>query len=114
MNAQRADASAGPAEATSSRPLCTRSAERTSQSASTTTPTTTPARESVSMSASVATYTSRAPRHANSPSMLALRAEPETEHDRDVGEERERVPVIDRLVEPRDALVLRRVRARPS
>ena len=39
--------------------------------------------------------------------MLALRAEPEAEHDRDVGEERERVPVIDRLVEARDALVLR-------
>ena len=45
--------------------------------------------------------------HTNSPSMLALRAEPEAEHDRDVGEERERIPVIDRLVEARDALVFR-------
>ena len=59
------------------------------------------------MSASVATYTSRRRRHANSASMRALRAEPEAEHDRDVREERERVPVIDRLVEARDALVLR-------
>ena len=39
--------------------------------------------------------------------MRALRAEPEAEHDRDVGEERERIPVIDRLVEARDALVFR-------
>ena len=45
--------------------------------------------------------------NANSPSMRALRAEPEAEHDRDVGEQRERIPVIDRLVEARDALVLR-------
>ena len=39
--------------------------------------------------------------------MLAFRTEPEAEHDRDVGEERERIPVIDRLVEARDALVFR-------
>ena len=38
--------------------------------------------------------------------MAALAPEPETEHDRDVGEERERVPVADRLAQPRDAVAL--------
>ena len=38
--------------------------------------------------------------------MTALAREPEAEHDRDVREQRERVPVADRLTEPRDAIAL--------
>ena len=38
--------------------------------------------------------------------MLASRPEPEPEHDGDVGEQRQRVPVPDRLAEPRDAISL--------
>ena len=38
--------------------------------------------------------------------MPALGAEPEAEHDRDVGEDRERVPVAHRLAQPRDAISL--------
>ena len=38
--------------------------------------------------------------------MPSLGAEPEAEHDRDVGEDRERVPVADRLAQPRDAISL--------
>ena len=44
------------------------------------------------------------PEHANGSAMRTLRAEPEAEHDRDVGEQRERVPVLDRLAKPRDAV----------
>ena len=38
--------------------------------------------------------------------MRGLRAEPEPEHDRDVGEQREGVPVSDRLAQPSDAIAL--------
>ena len=42
--------------------------------------------------------------HANGSTMRTLGAEPEPEHDRDVRQQRERVPVPDRLAKPRDAV----------
>ena len=58
------------------------------------------------MSASTATYTSSAPAMRPTRRGASRSAEPEPEHDADVREERKRVPVIDRLVEAPDPLVI--------
>ena len=46
------------------------------------------------------------PEYANGASMCPLRTEPETEHDRDVRQQCKRVPVLDRLAKPCNAVSL--------
>ena len=109
VNAQRADDEPGACEDDQPRgrpPAAPGSS--TSHRTTTATAPTTPARDWVSSIASAPPYTSRAP--ATRTPRPTLAREPEAEGDRRVREERERVPVADRLAEARDAVSVREER----
>ena len=103
VNAQAPTRSAGPHDATSTSPVCTRLADQEPQRDHADRDDGAGARECQQQRERRHVHEERA-EHADDTAMRALGCEPESEHDRTVGQQCECVPVADRLAKPCNAV----------